>query len=172
MPTNEMTTTKQETWADWFPDAPEEALGTIDDLLGTLEDRKKQPEDPKVTADNIRYWQKAGILPAPIKRWHDGATRAIYPTIFAVVVIWELLELKRLGYTLQQIAPRIRAYGKTLLYRDPLNIRDDIIHLARGYEGISERTITAMEIKFIDADGRHQTYYYDIPPDRSNITQR
>ncbi len=160
-----------ELWTEWFPDTAEGEQGTIDDLLAFL----ARLDTPDVTADTIRYWQKAGVLPSPVKRWHDGATRAIYPTTYAALVIRELLELKDLGYTLQQIAPRLRAHAAGMQSTDPLGIREAITDVARAYEAISKRTVTGVQIRFIDVDGRDQTYHYDIGgagPDGSDDNQR
>ena len=157
----------RETWASWFPDS-EDDPGTIDELLETLSSFGVN----NVSADNIRYWQKAGIIPAPTKRWHGGATRALYPPTLAALVIMELIALKDHGYSLQQIAPRVRAYALFMRNPDPLGIQEAITAVAREYEVISKRPISSIQIRFIDADGRDQTYHYDIPPDGTPSTQR
>lgn len=157
-----------ELWAEWFPNTDEDQQGTIDELLAYL----ARIDAPDVTADNIRYWQKARIIPSPVKRWHDGATRGVYPITSAALVIQELLELKRLGYTLDQIGARLRAYALSMGSSDPLGIREEITDVAHQYGRIQQSTITAVQIRFIDADGRDQTYHYDIPPDGTPNTRR
>ncbi len=157
-----------ELWAEWFPEPDEDQQGTIGDLLAYL----ARIDAGDVTADNIRYWQKAGVIPSPVKRWHDGATRGVYPITSAALTIAELLELKRLGYTLDQIRPRLRAWFASRRDPDPLGISEAITDVAHQYGRIQQNTITAVQIRFIDADGRDQTYHYDIPPDGTSSTKR
>jgi hypothetical protein len=58
-------------------------------------------------ADDLRYWVYAGVLPRPVRRWHEGATRALWPTAI-VRAVEELRALQRRGITLDQIAPQVR----------------------------------------------------------------
>lgn len=152
----------RESWSHWFPDADEDEQGTIEDLLAYL----KRIDRPDVSADNIRFWQKVGVIPAPVKRWHNNATRALYPVTHVALVIDELLELQERGYTLQQIAPRLRAYAASMRDPDPVGIGDAMIDVARAYGDRTMRPVTTVEVRFIDADGRDQRYRYNVPPER------
>jgi len=169
MPTTEPPeATRRETWADWDPGTDTEQQGTLDELLAYL----AGIDVASVTADNIRYWTKVGIIPAPTKRWHNGATWALYPITAAALTIAEILELKRLGYTLEQIRPRLRAWFASRRDPDPLGISQAITEVAHQYGRVQQNTITAVQVRFIDADGREQGYHYNIPPDHTNDNQQ
>jgi DNA-binding transcriptional MerR regulator len=168
MPTEPPEAARRESWADWLPSTKTEQQGTLDELLAYLE----RLDVAGVTADNIRYWTKAGIIPVPTKRWHNGATRALYPITSAALAINELLELKGLGYSLEQIRTRLRAWVGSGRNPDPMGISEAITEVAHQYGRIQQNTITAVQIQFIDADGRKQGYHYDIPPDHANNNQR
>ncbi len=67
---------------------------------------------------------------------------------------------------------RLRAWVASRRDTDPLGIREAITDVAHQYGRIQQNTITAVQIRFIDADGRDQTYHYDIPSDGTSSTQR
>ena len=177
----------KETWRDWFEweegyDFENDEV-TLDVLLESLQGYLKDEE--RVTADNIRYWQKIGVLPRPIKRWHDGATRALYPRWAAMETIFELLELQRRGYTLQQIKTRLHAWVFSLKRDDPLGIRENVAAIARKYEDLLETEVAEIELRFTATDGRERSYIYPASgnspvvvdlhnhrPDRSEDTER
>jgi len=168
MPVIDTITSTRETWANWDSRTDTEQQGTLDELLAYL----ARLDVTDVTADNIRYWTKAGIIPAPTKRWHNMATRAMYPITSAAITIAEIIELKRLGYSLDQIRPRLRAWFASGRDPDPLGISEAITEAAHRYGRIQQNTITAVQIRFIDADGREQTYHYTISPDQTDNNQR
>ena len=63
------------TWRDWAPDAPEPAeLLTREELLDRLD-----ATGTLVTANQLRYWQAAGLVPYPIKRRRGQAVYGYYP---------------------------------------------------------------------------------------------
>jgi len=106
---------KRETWLDWwFSDRPEAktldemrrlgvALVTRDELVEHVRARGAD-----VRADNIRSWEHLGILPQGVRRWHNGATRTLYPDTYMVPLILRLRELQRVGVPLAAIAPELR----------------------------------------------------------------
>lgn len=56
-----------------------------------------------VTERTLTFWEKEGILPRPIRRWHDGAPRALYPPSR----VQDVLAVRRLqwqGWSLRAIA--------------------------------------------------------------------
>ncbi len=68
--------TTKATWADWRPGEPpqpDEVL-TRDELLDRL-----ATEGVTVSVDDLQNWQRAGVVPYGIRRWHRGATRMLYP---------------------------------------------------------------------------------------------
>jgi hypothetical protein len=69
------------TWTAY--DAPESAvLLTRDELAAELRALGLDAD-----GDTVRYWEALGTLPRSIKRWHEGATRAIYPDWFVPLVL-------------------------------------------------------------------------------------
>ena len=68
---------KRQTWQDWRPEdrnlAPSDLL-TRDQLIQHLTDK-----GIRVSVDDIRNWQGAGLIPYGIRRRHEGATRTLYP---------------------------------------------------------------------------------------------
>lgn len=103
----EKKTNNRETWRDWLPPgAPlPDVLYTRDELVRELE---ALDHGPRVTARDIAYWESEGVIPAAVRQWHNGAVRAIYPDW----VLWLIVELRSLqqeGYTLSQIAIKLRS---------------------------------------------------------------
>ncbi len=105
---------KREKWPEWLPtDAPEPApLITRDELLATLE-RLRLPD---ISERTLRFWEAAGVLPAPIQRRHRGATRALYPWWMADLV-WQLKRYQDEGFTLEELPGRMRAEARFLAQR-------------------------------------------------------
>lgn len=142
---------KRETWQDWqAPDAPEPTwLQTRAELLETLEARRV---DPPVTESDLRYWEYRGLLPAPIRQWHHGATRAVYP-LWVTELVADLRFLQAVGHPLAQIGPALRAEA-TRLSRIP----DKAEHVA----AIIEQTVR----------GKHNPFHrYPLPPAIERIAQ-
>jgi len=89
------TNTKRKTWLDLQPPgAPEPSLLTRAQLL----ERVGRDADES----DLRYWESIGVLPKPIRRWHNGATRALYPASY-IVGIWNIRRLQANGLPLEQI---------------------------------------------------------------------
>ncbi len=104
---------RREDWRAWLePGAPEPRLLTGDELLATAERL-----GIKVDARDLRYWAAEGVLPGPVRRRHHGATRALYPR-WLVDLIYHLRRYQDEGFTLAQLAPRLRAEARHL-QRDP-----------------------------------------------------
>lgn len=69
----------QETWLDWqcgeLP--PLDELLTREQLLERLNNAGVD-----VTERRLMFWETFGALPRPVRKRHDGATRALYPAWF------------------------------------------------------------------------------------------
>ena len=94
----------RETWLAWLPPGhPEPPLITRGELLATLARRGLV-----VTERQLRAWETAGALPAPLWRRLDRAPRPLYPVWYAEVV--EALPRSRTSRgSLAQLRPRLRA---------------------------------------------------------------
>lgn len=106
MATNEWATT--EDWRQWVPDAPElnrESLLTRAEILALL------GVSAPVSASDLRFWEYTGVLPRPVRQWKDGATRALYPLWYAMLVR-RLREFQKHGLTLKELPPRMRAEAR------------------------------------------------------------
>ncbi len=114
MPTEASTETptkaRRELWSDWLPGepSPDAQLLTLPDLLQRLRD-----QGVKIHPHDIRHWQAEGVLPYPVKRWHNAATRAFYPEE-AVDVIRYLRQLQAEGYSLAESRWRLRMAAQLL----------------------------------------------------------
>jgi len=117
-----MPTTAKENRATWFDDVPDylrdmpiEGLYTREEVLGSLQDRGVD-----VNEVTLVYWEKAGILPRPIRRHRDNAPRALYPP-WAVDAIEHLRDLQAQGRTLDQIKPLMQAHKlAAVMWQDPI----------------------------------------------------
>jgi hypothetical protein len=99
---------QRETWRDWLPvDAPD-AIRHPDQLV-TREEITTRLGAVGVTAtpDDLRYWEKTGILPRGVRQRHLGATRSVYPTWF-VFLVWGIREFQAEGLSLKQASERVR----------------------------------------------------------------
>lgn len=156
-----MPTKSRETWKDWFDDADQVEHVTLDELF------QEFPLDG-VTADKVRYWQKADVIPQAVKMWHQGATRALYPATYAFMVLAELQILQKRGYTLAQIRDRLRrrAHAWNLGGRgDHHEWKPTASQLADEFEELTGNHVMEVRISFIDEDGETDTYTYDVGSD-------
>ncbi len=65
----------RETWQDWMlPGQTVRKLYTREELSASC-----SALGFKVTPNDFRYWEGEGVIPRSIKKWHEGATRAVYP---------------------------------------------------------------------------------------------
>lgn len=91
------------TWKDWeHPDVPEPGLLTRDELVETLIRLGVEVEERR-----LRFWEAEGVLPAPIRRRLNGATRALYPT-WQINLIFALRQFQERGYALPDLPPLMR----------------------------------------------------------------
>jgi DNA-binding transcriptional MerR regulator len=83
-PPAETPAVKRETWPKWLPASvhPEDVPTiTREELLARL--AKQQIH---VTDRELRYWEHEGILPQPVRKYHEGAMYAFYPAWHEEVV--------------------------------------------------------------------------------------
>jgi DNA-binding transcriptional MerR regulator len=121
MPTKEAAPARanRATWFDDIPDylkeMPVEGLYSREEVLGSLQDRGID-----VNEVTLVFWEKRGILPRPIRRWRDGAPRALYPP-WAVDAIEHLRNLQAQGRPLSEIAPLMQAHKlAAVMWADPI----------------------------------------------------
>jgi len=159
--------TVKETWLDWIravdPEFDESSISyiTLDELLEACDDVFTTPEQ-KIDAVTIRYWQREGLLPYPVKRWHNGATRSLYPQGTAVQLLLQIRVLQKKGYTLEQIAPRLRGHLAMLYDPTPLELRPTIIEAANRRASFTGRPIREVIVTFVDEGGWRVEYPFPI----------
>ena len=104
---------RQETWIDWLPAA--DPTLTIEEVIDGLNQRGID----NVTIDNIRFWQRKGVLPAPIRRklgQEKGKARALYPPQ-AVDAIAQVRALQHNGMKLRSIRQELaRMFGQPVTF--------------------------------------------------------
>jgi DNA-binding transcriptional MerR regulator len=172
MPTQ--TKPKPETWLDWMPEGstePEHLL-TRDEVVDLLSKRHVAGTEP-ISAGDLRYWESIGVLPHPIRRWRDGAPRALYHP-FAWLLAREVRMKQRAGFALDEIRPQIRAlarnrlaYGEKaprlgprtpeeiVLWPDLVN---ELERLARYREAVTSVPTERIEVLVVGTDGLATKY--------------
>ncbi len=175
----------RETWRDWLPpgaDVPAELL-TREQILERL--RRWRVE---ATEADLRYWEYEGILPRPVRQWHKGATRAVYPSWFPILVR-QLRRLQREGLNLGEIAVRLRNHARLLLAHDddevgrqlrrlappgattpedislPAELTIALERFARLHERFRDVPVARVEVHVIGTDGRATRYPFPIAGD-------
>ncbi len=135
MPTAEKTATRKTTWLDGVPghlqDIPTEGLYTRDEVIDSLRDRGVD-----ITESILVSLEKADVLPRAVRRYRDGAPRALYPP-WAVDGIAYIRSLQAKGMTRAQIAPLMTAWELSrVMWEDPLSgpltiIREELLGIVR-----------------------------------------
>jgi len=167
---------KREDWRDWLPDGvpdpPAEELLTRDQVLAVLRRRRV-----KVTETAIQSWEKHGILPQPVRRWHNGAVRAIYPRWYPHLV-QQLRSLQREGYPLaaigRQLRAQVRAHHGVVSGIPPrrehliptLELREELIKFVRQYERLTGEAVTHFG-PFVKTAERADPFLYELLLDDS-----
>lgn len=99
----------QETWVDWMPPgSPEpEGLLTRDELVDRLRRRGVD-----VTARTLAHWESVGALPRAVRRWRDGAPRALYPE-WIVGLAAQVRDLaQHEGLSLREVGQHLRSQAQ------------------------------------------------------------
>ncbi len=97
------------TWRDWLPPGAPEPT----DLLTraeVLEQLRRRRED--ITERELRRWEYEGALPRAVRQGRTGVAR--YPDWY-VPLAKHVRHLRRLGFSLDQIRRRSRAYARYVL---------------------------------------------------------
>lgn len=164
--------TNRETWEDWIDPAQYPALHqlvTRDELVK----RANTFGAKKVTANDLRYWENIGVIPKSIKKRHEGATRAVYPT-WMLLVVMMLRSMQEAGSSLDEVRDAIRAnYRKNAdiaavydriqgLFSDQqafaINAKDFPLAatiIGRRFREIDSTQVSRVEIKIVGHDGRN-----------------
>ncbi len=175
----------RETWRDWLPpgaEVPTELL-TRDELLERLRHWRVD-----ATEADLRYWEYEGILPRPVRQRHEGATRAVYPSWFPLLVR-QLRRLQREGFNLGEIAVRLRTHARLLLAYDDDEVGQQLRRLAprgattpediplpseltaalewfaRLHERFRDVPVARVEVHVIGTDGRATRYPFPLAGD-------
>jgi len=159
---SESVSVSKETWWSWFPNERIEDGITLDEFLDEL----AGAGIPQVTAGRLASWQKIGVIPFPIRRWHNGATRALFPRR-AISVIAELALLQGIGYSLQEIGPRLRGAAALTYYTDHHELQDKLTKMAGRHQELTGRRMASVEIRFTDVNGREDAHSYVVRFDHS-----
>ncbi|MDP9355087.1 MAG: hypothetical protein M3R02_07355 [Chloroflexota bacterium] len=121
------------TWRDWLIAdrvPPEEIARMEDEGLLTREELLAEVNDPAgwelvedqtvkpVTPGDMQYWENTGVLPRSVRRWHQGATRALYPRWF-VFLVRQIRYYQLSDTPLDEIAAMLRAYVRHRFSRHP-----------------------------------------------------
>lgn len=160
--------TARASWRDWTPDGyPEPA----DDELITREQLVEELNraNVKMTARNLRHWEALGILPGPIRRRHDGATRALYaPWVVRLGMI--AAAAKTFGSSPEKLGREMRGVAATVIVQAELRkqvatderIRDAAKALADRYEEYLGERPALVGMTFRRDDGV-PLYDFEIP---------
>ncbi len=143
------------TWRDVLPpDYPEPALITREELLAFFRE-KGLP----IAERSLRYWEAQGVLPRPVRRWHQGAVRSLYPAWYPPVVVAAAARIREQGESLQAVGadiPRIinmlgvmhwTAENRVVLLNDP---NQTIGQLVQSAELAWGRPIDRVALTFLD----------------------
>jgi DNA-binding transcriptional MerR regulator len=118
----------------------------------------------EVTAVTLEHWRRNGVIPRPIRRYHNGQTRPVYPA-WLVPAIIHLRQLQDSGRTLAQIAPVMRAHAiNSVQVRDPL--ADTLAELDAALRKLAEATqpdAASVTVTFHDEAGERLHYHHDLP---------
>ncbi len=164
---------KRETWSDWARridpnyDEDHEHYVTITELIEDL-NGLFQFRNAEINPSTIRYWQSQGLIPYPVKRRHDGATRALYPfpLAFRIMLALRSKQLDR-GYTLQHLRDSMHELlsDQVATRHDPsrYNLEPSILAVARQRAIVTGRPVDHVDVTFVDDRQGSQTYRYEIP---------
>lgn len=152
---------RQQTWLDWIPEgwpAPSD-----EELIGREEllDRVKREFGIEIHPDTLRGMERQGLLPRPVRKWHEGATRALYAPW--VVDLVGRAYLRRGQGNTESAIEEVRAAvpqaiarygqevweGKTI----PFAFLDTLTEFAEVQERRLGVTIPQVEIRFLDPNG-------------------
>ena len=153
-----------ENWRAWIPPgwpepADEDLIGR-DELLAMVRQRGVD-----LTPRTLQLWENQGIVPRPVRRWHDGAVRALYAPWVADIV--EVVAYRRRGPgrwsvddtrkdARDRVAGAIFTHGMNQWDGKPIPVElcRQLQELARVQERVKGATVPVVEIRFLDAEDR------------------
>lgn len=167
--------TSKSSWRDWlpegYPEPPNDQLITRAELL----ERLRGIFRTNLSEKRLQLWEAAGVLPGPVRRWHNGATRALYPRW--VVYVAAIAELDRPGdLSMEALAEKTRALTRQAIhYYDSHtwdvmqgHLPDALGEVADHYEAAMGERPAVAEVRIRREDGQSlYVYYVDIPPRHS-----
>ena len=164
MPTAEAPPKTRETWIDWIPDEPgwfgptDEELITRDELLERVKDL-----GVKIHPRTLQQLENQGLMPRPVRRWHDGAVRALYAP-WVVDLAIRAQERRRGKWPLDKAQADVREAAKQAIVTYgmdkwggtgiPLDFTRHLVGLARRQESITGKPVPVVEVRFLDTDDR------------------
>jgi len=97
-------------WTRWQAEDPGDpgALITRDDLI-----RRLTAEGVAVTAADLIYWQRRGVIPYGERQWNGRVAHVYYPA-WMVDVIRELRAQQAAGVRLRSLRPHLMAFAREL----------------------------------------------------------
>ncbi len=151
-----------ETWADWIPPgwlAPiDEQLITRDELL-----RRAHEFGVEIHPRTLQQLENRGYLPRPVRRWHDGAVRALYAP-WVVDLAIRASTRRRGKWSPDAIRADVRdAVKGAMLVNDldtwggsgiPREFTRHLNELAERQATVSGEPIASVEVRFVGANGR------------------
>ncbi len=146
-------TARPETWRDWMPEgAPEPNLVTREELIGQLAE-----QGLAVSEDDFQYWQGAGVIPFGVRRWHQGATRLLYP-VWMIDLIRQLRIWQVEGRKLADIGPELRRHGVRAVSASaiavlPADLETALSTWARKYERTFGASVARIRVVLEEEDG-------------------
>lgn len=157
-----MPTQPRDTWRDWFDDADQVEQVTRDQLIDLIAPRLRPGET--VNTATLRHWEGIGVTPQPVRRWHEGATRALYPRPYAALAIFTILAMQSEGYSLAQIAARIRGRLKAnYVDYDVLDKwKSHALGMASEFADATGIVSQRVDIVFVDSDGTEHVHGFEI----------
>ncbi len=160
---------KHETWRSWMPPGtPEpEPLLTRVELLDRL-----HSEGIDVSETSLVYWEKEGILPRAVRRWHGGKPATLYPE-WLIPAVNTVRIMQDRGESLAEIRATIRS-----IYRLPLSEDEQIARntaydaalkalieplaaLVQQWEHWSNQELESVRILLRTTDGAEVKYNFD-----------
>ncbi len=163
MPTSaETPTTTQETWREWIADDAVDPTDSDDEVITRDELlRRAAPWVEKVHPRTLQTLEQQGLLPRPVRRWHEGAVRALYAPWMTGMVA-QAYNHYRQHSPLEEAQVDMRSLALSSYYgyhmhRDrELRIPEDTLNQLRALAYRHTRfhaPVAAVEIRFMDADG-------------------
>jgi len=171
------------TWREWIPEGiPEpydDELISRDTLLNQLREY-----NVGISPRTLQRWEGLGLIPGPVRKWHDGATRALYaPWVVNVVIVVNAAKVR--GDTNDHIIENVHLWvendlqgrwsGRKGVDRRGIwqtevmgeRIPGALVELADTYEGIFGDRVAFAELRLRGPSGRTLITYRFKIPDRS-----